>query len=214
MMARSPTDPAVVLRPLEPSDRDALIEFIASLPADALLFLRRDIRRPEEVDRWLAATQGEGMATTIACTPDGTVTGYVVVDRGELPWRRHVAEVRVLVAPSPQDAVLLHRLLQDGLDSALRQGAAKLVVRLTPEQRDERAVLQRLGFECEATLRKHVRDTAGAPHDLEIHSIDLEERRGEACAECGRDAPQGLTLEGRHLCWECYGLEGMELGVG
>ena len=57
---------AVLLRPPELADRDAILAFAQSLPMHDLLFLRRDITRPEEVDDWIAMVVAEELATVLA----------------------------------------------------------------------------------------------------------------------------------------------------
>lgn len=206
--------PKLTLRPVANSDGEILLTFARSLADSDLLFLRRDIRRPDEVRRWLEAVARGQSQTTLALDDTGSIVGYVVLDRGALPWRQHVGEIRVLAAPSARQSGLVHSLMDHGYRQALDAGLEKLVVRLTPAQADERRIVEELGFGFEARLRDHVRDTAGATHDLLIFTLFLTAPGPERCDACEQLGPLGPSLEGRTLCWTCYGLLSSELGHG
>ena len=201
-------------RPVTRADRDRLLTFARELPLADLLFLRRDIRRPEEVDRWLSAAESGRAWTTLAVDAEDRILGYVVLDRGDLPWRNHVGELRVLVAEAARRAGVGYALLQRGFEKSLDFGLHKLVVRLAPTQKSAQATVENLGFRWEARLRDHLRDTGGQLHDLLIYSLLVGTQPVQRCEDCLRSAPLGPSLEGRALCWECYGLRAMELGRG
>ena len=87
----------VTLRFMSPADGPALLAFARALPAHDLLFLRRDITQTAAIDTWVRGLEQDTISTVLA-ERDGTVQGYATVDRGELSWSPHVAELRVLVA--------------------------------------------------------------------------------------------------------------------
>ena len=214
LAADPPISKGITFRPLTPDDKDRILAFARRVPADDLLFLRRDIRRPEEVDGWLSDVRHGRLTTTLAVDDTDTILGYVVVDRGALAWRAHVAEIRVLVHPDARRMGLDYRLLQLGFEEAVRANVTKIVGRVMPELRAARVMLEELGFHHEATLQNDVQDTAGRKHDLLVYSVNLEERGMTQCADCAQPAPVGLTLQGRQLCWSCYGLCSKEFGFG
>ena len=47
---------SVVVRPLEPGDERALLDFFRSVPQDERYWLREDVSDPEVVHRWLGRT--------------------------------------------------------------------------------------------------------------------------------------------------------------
>ena len=157
----------VTLRPPSPSDRDAILAFAGALPTHDLLFLRRDITRPEEVDAWIAAVSSGELATVLAMR-GGAVIGYSVVDRSPLRWMRHVAELRVMVANSMRGQGLGRLLTTEAFRIASEMGVEKMVAQMTTDQRTAIAVFQNLGFENEAILHGHVKDRDGKNYDLLI----------------------------------------------
>ena len=156
---------AVTLRPPVAADGAAVLAFAESLPTHDLLFLRRDITEPREVDAWIAAVAAGDLATVLAIR-EGAVVGYCVVDRSPLAWMRHVAELRVMVAAEMRGKGLGRMLTTEAFRIASEMGVEKMVAQMTTDQRTAIAVFQNLGFENEAVLHDHVKDRDGKSYDL------------------------------------------------
>jgi RimJ/RimL family protein N-acetyltransferase len=165
-------DGLVTLRHLAASDREAALAFARALPAHDLLFLRRDITRPEVIDLWLEGI-ARGRVTSVLAERGGVVQGYATVDRGELSWSPHVAELRVLVAAPMRGNGLGRVLTQEAFALALGLGIEKIIAQMTVDQKGARAVFEGMGFRPEALLRDHVKDRDGRKYDLLILSHDV-----------------------------------------
>lgn len=203
----------ISLRPCTASDRELIVEFGRGLPRHDLLFLRRDISDPLQVMAWLAQVEAGLNRTTLAIA-DGAVVGYSCVQTGGLHWTRDIAEVRLLVAPDYRNQHLGRVLLQWAFDTALQDGARKLVAQITADQESARKLFERLGFSEEARLRNHVTDVDGAARDLVVMSFFPEEQALPSCDGCGRSTLTRLRLEQQDLCWSCYNETSRELGGG
>ncbi len=158
---------AVTLRYMTPADRDVALAFARALPAHDILFLRRDITQPEAIDLWLNGIE-RGRITSVLAERDGAVQGYATVDRGELSWSPHVAELRILVAAAMRGKGLGRVLTQEAFAIALGLGIEKIIAQMTVDQKGAIAVFQGMGFRPEALLREHVKDRAGNKYDLLI----------------------------------------------
>ena len=90
-------DSTITLRPIEAQDRDAILRFARRLPQHDLLFLRRNITEPDQVDAWLRDIT-DGSYSSIAAVEGDDIVGYATVARDGMDWTAHVAELRVLVA--------------------------------------------------------------------------------------------------------------------
>jgi L-amino acid N-acyltransferase YncA len=165
-------DGAVTLRYLTSNDRDAALTFARGLPAHDLLFLRRDITRPEVIDLWLDGV-ARGRIISVVAEREGAVQGYAIVDRGELSWSPHVAELRVLVGATMRGKGIGQILTQEAFAIALGLGIEKIIAQMTVDQLGARAVFEGMGFLPEALLRDHVKDRDGRKHDLLILSHDV-----------------------------------------
>ena len=158
---------AVTLRYMTTADRAAALVFARALPAHDILFLRRDITQPEAIDIWLNGIE-RGRITSVLAERDGAVQGYATVDRGELSWSPHVAELRVLVSAAMRGKGLGRVLTQEAFAIALGLGIEKIIAQMTVDQKGAIAVFQGMGFRPEALLRDHVKDRDGRKYDLLI----------------------------------------------
>lgn len=162
----------VMLRYMTAADRDAVLAFAQALPSHDLLFLRRDITRPEVVDLWVDDI-GRERITTVLAEGRGAIIGYATIDRGDVSWSPHVAELRVLVASSMRRRGLGRVLTTEGFMVALDLGIEKMVAQMTTDQEGAIAVFETLGFRTEALLRDHVKDREGHKLDLLIMAHDV-----------------------------------------
>ncbi len=162
----------VTLRCMGARDREAMLAFARTLPAHDLLFLRRDITRPETIDAWVLEIE-RGIVTTVLGARDALIQGYATIDRGRLSWSSHVAELRVLVGAPLRGKGLGRLLTQEAFAVALALGIEKMVAQMTVDQKGAIAVFEGMGFRPEALLRDHVKDRDGKKHDLLILSHEV-----------------------------------------
>jgi L-amino acid N-acyltransferase YncA len=165
-------DGPVTLRYMTPADHGAALSFARALPIHDLLFLRRDITRPEVIELWLDGIRRERI-TSLLAERRGMVLGYATVDRGDLSWSPHVAELRVLVAESMRRHRLGRLLTREAFLIALGLGVEKMIAQMTADQEGAIAVFEGMGFRTEALLRDHVKDRDGHKHDLLVMAHDV-----------------------------------------
>jgi RimJ/RimL family protein N-acetyltransferase len=159
------------------ADISALARFAAIVPPHDLLFLARDIREPRVLEAWIAAVEAGELDSLVALTGGEIVaTAAIVADR--LSWSRHVAELRLLVAPAFRNKGLGRRLLERAVQRACDAGATKLTARMTPDQTGAITLFEECGFRAEALLRDHVRDAEGQLHDLALLALDPAREQG------------------------------------
>jgi L-amino acid N-acyltransferase YncA len=137
-----------------------------------LLFLRRDITRPEVIDFWLDGIE-RGRIVSVLAERNGAVEGYGTVDRGELSWSPHVAELRVMVSGAMRGKGLGQVLTQEAFAIAMGLRIEKMVAQMTADQKGAIAVFEAMGFRPEALLRDQVKDREGNKHDLVIMAHDV-----------------------------------------
>jgi L-amino acid N-acyltransferase YncA len=160
------------LRPMTRADREGLLALARAIPEHDRLFLRRDITRPEVVDRWIDELEAGELATVLAESV-GTIDGYATVQPDRDTWSPHVAELRVHVAPGQRGRGLGRILTQEAFALALSAGIEKMTARMTPDQRSALRTFEGLGFRAEGLLRDYVKDRTGQMHDLLVLSHDV-----------------------------------------
>ena len=163
----------VSLRLMDRGDGDAVLAFARGLPEHDLLFLRRDITQPDQVETWVHRIEAGVTTSLLLLDADGTIAGYATVDRNDLPWSQHVAELRVLVGPTLRGRGVGRLLTEEAFRIALGMGVDKVIGQMTVDQHQAIAVFRSLGFQPEALLRDHVKDRDGNKHDLVILSHDI-----------------------------------------
>jgi L-amino acid N-acyltransferase YncA len=166
-------DTSITLRFLEEGDRDAILEFARHLPPHDLLFLRRDITQPDQVDAWLHDTAA-GHSVTVLAIRDAEIVGYATVASDGLNWTRHVRELRVLVSPAMRGKNLGRLLTEQAFAIAKEQGVKKMIAQMTTDQQAAVKVFKEMGFEPEARMRNQVIDRDGVLHDLLIMGLDVD----------------------------------------
>jgi L-amino acid N-acyltransferase YncA len=155
-------------------DRDAVVAFVAALPAHDLLFVPRDIGHPQVIDAWMRALDGNDVTSLIARDRDATVVGCTAIVTDDLSWSRHVGQLRVLVSPAVRGTGLGRALIQECFAQALERGLKKLVAQMTTDQGAAIAVFEELSFRAEALLHRQVADREGGMHDLVVLSHDVD----------------------------------------
>lgn len=166
-------DTRVRLRLLGSGDRDAVLEFARHLPPHDLLFLRRDITDPDQVDQWLRDTE-QGLSVTVLALRGDEIVGYTTVASDGLNWTRHVRELRVLVGPTMRGKNLGRLLTEQAFAIAKQQGVKKMIAQMTTDQKAAVKVFREMGFEPEARMRSQVMDRDGLLHDLLIMGLDVD----------------------------------------
>jgi L-amino acid N-acyltransferase YncA len=163
----------VTLRLFEASDRDAMLAFARSLPEHDLLFLRRDITEPDQVDAWIEDVAA-GRYVTVVVERGSEIVGYATVASDPMTWARHLAEIRVLVSPALRGVGFGGLLTEQAFAIARERGVRKMIARMTTDQEAAIRAFERMGFAREAVLRGQVIDREGALHDLQIMGLDVE----------------------------------------
>jgi len=169
------------LRYMRAGDEAAVAAFARELPSHDLLFLPRDITHPKVLAAWVHELE-RGALTTLLALRDDAVVGCATIARDPLSWSPHVAELRIVVAPSERGKGLGRALSTGAGELAVETGIEKLTAHMTPDQIGAVTVFETMGFRAEALLRDHVRDAEGAKHDLVILSLDVGHFRARAAA--------------------------------
>lgn len=166
----------VTFRPMNASDRDAILTFARSLEQDDLHFLRTDITRPDVIDSWLKEIE-TGQTLTLVAEMGGVIVAYCSLHHSESLWTRHLGEILLLVGAEARGHGLGGHLARQILELAKGYDLHKLVAQMMSTQREAQTLFHHLGFIPEAMLHDWVIDRTGRTHNLIMMSreVDLEE---------------------------------------
>jgi L-amino acid N-acyltransferase YncA len=154
------------VRPLERDDFDGLRAFFARIPESDRTFFKDDVLDPSVVAGWLSDQRARRLVA-VEDDGDGEIIGYAAVLPG-FGWSSHVAELRLVVDPERRRGGIGKELARQGLVTAIEMGLSKVVVDVIADHDGTIGLFSALGFQAEALLRDHVRDTHGEVHDLII----------------------------------------------
>jgi RimJ/RimL family protein N-acetyltransferase len=163
----------IELKPMEPADKDKVLEFFLRVPEEDRYFLKDDVTSPRVIEGW-AAHLDYDRALPLLAWCDGNVVGNAVLVRSRVGARRHIGELRVVVDPEYRNlglgSVMARQLCEIAADAELD----KVVVELVAGREEEAiAAMERLGFLRSARLPEYFRDQKGHPHDHVVMVLPL-----------------------------------------
>jgi L-amino acid N-acyltransferase YncA len=165
----------VTLRPLERGDEQALLRFFKELPPESTLFLKHDVRDPAVVKRFAQSNDPDSVWAIVALTEDGRIVGDATLHMNRRGWRRHVGEVRAVVASDFRRKRLAATLLHELVEQASVKRLRILEAQILDSQAGALKVFSRFGFHEEARLPHHALDLDGQLHDLLILTSSVDE---------------------------------------
>ena len=158
----------VIIRPLQPGDKDALLSFFLRVPEEDRFYLNSDVASPEVIAEFTERIDLTQAIPLVAETED-RILADATLHRSRRAARRHVGEIRVVVEPEYRrrglGVRLIHELIQVGRDLELNSLVFELV---SGHQQDAINAALGAGFEEVAVLRGRVLDIQGNPQDLII----------------------------------------------
>jgi len=163
----------VVIRPMEPRDLDGTLVFFRGLPKKDRGYLRRDVRDRKVVEQMFEAV-ARGQARRIVAVAGGKIVAEGALELEPHTWKRHVGELRLVVAHPYQRKGLGMLMARELYQLAAAAKLEELTVRIMRPQVGALKIFRRLGFHDEILLHDYVRDIDGAKQDLILMRCDLE----------------------------------------
>ena len=165
----------VSLRSMVKEDREKLLEFFRGLDAKALSFLRNDVRDPAVIERWVSHIDYNRVFPLVA-EAEGRIVGDVTLHRRQVGWKRHLGNVRVVVAKDYQNRGLGTLLINEIVELAGEFGLEKLLAEVHLQALGAIAMFKKAGFSVKAVFEDLVKDPAGQNSDLVVMVCDVQAR--------------------------------------
>ena len=169
----------VILRPMVKEDREKMLDFFRRLDEKDLLFLRSDVRDPAVIDHWVTHIDYQRVFPLLA-ESEGRIVGDVTLHMRKLGWKRHLGNVRVVVAKDFQNRGLGTLLINEIVELAGELGLEKLVAEIHLQATAALTMFKHAGFSTKAVFEDLVKDPAGRSSDLVVMVCDIQarDRRG------------------------------------
>jgi RimJ/RimL family protein N-acetyltransferase len=165
----------VILRAMVKEDREKLLEFFQRLDEKDLLFLRSDVRDPAVIERW-ANNIDYRRAFPLLAEVGGRIVGDATLHMRLMGWKRHVGNVRVVVAKDYQGKGLGTLLINELVELAGEFGLEKLIAEIHLQAHSALAAFKRAGFSTKAVFEDLVKDLTGRSSDLVVMVCDVQGR--------------------------------------
>lgn len=162
----------VILRPLAQEDRDKLLDFFRRVDDRDLMFLRSDVRDPAVIEDWVSHIDLTRVFPLIA-EADGRIVGDATLHMRKVGWKRHLGNVRVVVAKEYQGKGLGTLLVNEIVDLAAEFGLEKLVAEIHLLSTAALSLFKKAGFSAKAVFEDLVKDQTGQRGDLVVMVCDV-----------------------------------------
>ena len=161
----------VNFRPMHAGDKELFKSFIRSLPRKDNYYLLVDVHDDQAIDRWMEKIQS-GQTIGVIAMKGSDMIGYSNLKMTDLPWTRHVGEMRISVSVPYRGRAVGKALAERIFSIARTRGLQKVWARMAISQGAAQHMLMKLGFRTEAVLSGFVKNESGVTEDLVIMSHD------------------------------------------
>jgi RimJ/RimL family protein N-acetyltransferase len=167
----------VILRPMVKEDRDKLLDFFRRVDDRDLMFLRNDVRDPATIDQWVEHLDYRRVFPLIA-EVEGRIVGNATLHMRKVGWKRHLGNVRIVIAKEYQGKGLGTLMVNEIIDLAAEFGLEKLVAEIHLLAHTALATFKNAGFSAKAVFEDLVKDPSGQKGDLVVMVCDVLAREG------------------------------------
>jgi GNAT superfamily N-acetyltransferase len=88
----------MTIRPMLPTDKEALLEFFCRIPQEDRIYLKEDVTDPRVIEGW-DETLDYSRALPLLAIMDNKIVGDGTLHHRRAGARRHIGEVRIVVDP-------------------------------------------------------------------------------------------------------------------
>lgn len=152
-----PDGATVTLRPMTRDDQFALYNFFISLTEEDRRFLRNDVTDRKLIENW-ARNLNYDKVLPILAESGGRIVANATLHYQTFGWGRHVAELRITIAPEFQGRKLGSALLQEISELAAKSQVKKLLARIVTAREALIRAFSKAGFSQVAMLKNYVQD--------------------------------------------------------
>ncbi len=135
----------VLLRPLVPKDRDALVALFAGLAPSETQYFRSNIADPQVVALWAEKPDYTSVFPLVAVVGD-RIVGNATLHFGK-GYTRHIAEIRIFLMKEYRRHGIGTAMIRAQVEIARKLGLHQLIAEVVESQPQVIHAFERLGFE-------------------------------------------------------------------
>ncbi len=166
----------VLLRPLVPHDRDALVNLFVNLPNEETASFRNKVTQPGLVAGWAENPQYDKIFPLVAVVAD-RIVGNCTLHLGA-GYTRHVGEVRIFLAREFRRRGIGSAMIKSQLEIARKLGLHQVIAEIVETRPQVIHAFERLGFERQFAWKDLFMTPEGETLDM-IVLVNYLKRPGE-----------------------------------
>lgn len=143
----------VLLRPLMPSDRQALLDFFLPVSIEERRYMRHNVNDPQLIASWTENIDYDRIFPLVAVVGD-RIVGEATLHFNEGP-ARHRAEIRIFLAKDFKRRGLGSKLIQAMIDIARKRSIHIVEAQVVTDHVEVVKALHKAGFETIATFDEY-----------------------------------------------------------
>jgi len=170
-VANLPDGTRVLLRPMQPGDRQGVMDLFAQAPREDLRYLRQRVSEPGVIENWFANYDLRRVFPLLAIVNDHVV-GDASLHVGQGPYR-HLAWLRIYVAPEFRQRGVARLMVESLTDIARKMGLQQILGEITTNQVKVIKLFESLGFVSMFKYPDHFMTEDGEVFDVDVLMLPL-----------------------------------------
>ena len=170
-VANLPDGTRVLLRPMQPADRNGVLDLFTQAPREDLRYLRQRVTDPAVIAGWFDNYDLRRVFPLLAIVNDHVV-GDATLHVGEGPYR-HLAWMRIYVAPEFRQRGVARLMVESLTDIARKMGLQQILGEVTTNQVKVIKLLESLGFAHMFKYPDHFMTEDGEVFDVDVLMLPL-----------------------------------------
>jgi ribosomal protein S18 acetylase RimI-like enzyme len=163
----------VLLRPMVPTDQDALYEFFKAVPEEEARYLRDDVKSRLLIESW-AKNIDYSRTLPILAIKGNLIIADATINRRQFGWKWHLGTVRIFVHNDYRNLGLGELMVDELAKIAYRLGIEKLVLEIPDTNTAVINTFTKAGFHRAALIPNMVKDRQNMPVDLAVMMRDIK----------------------------------------
>ena len=172
-----PDGTRVLIRPLTPEDKNALVVFFSAVTSEDARFMRGSIGDAQMIAGWAEHVDYTKVLPMVAVVNDKIIGDSTLHFRSGS--ERHIADVRIFLAKEYRKCGLGTSMLRTIIEVAKKQGVHQLVAKIVSDQVSTIKAFQHLGFQSQTVLPDFHLMPDGETHDVNMLILPLVQKKDE-----------------------------------
>ena len=163
----------ILLRPMVPTDKEALYEFFKAVSEEEARYLRDDVKSRLLIESWAKNLDYSKTLPILALKGD-LIIADATINRRQFGWKWHLGTVRIFVHNDYRNLGLGEIMVDELVRIAYKLGIEKLVLEIPDTNTAVINTFTKVGFHRAALIPNMVKDRQNMPVDLAVMMRDIK----------------------------------------